>query len=171
MHIVMHAAGKITLFFCAGAIYTAHHKTEIHQLDGIGKLMPFTMAAFFIGAVSVTGLPPLGGTWSKVYLVLGGLEAGHWFVAAALMLSSLLNVAYLMPIVGKAFFPLHAVTGDPGGPTSEAPRERAEAPWFCVVPLCITAAMCFVLFFFAGELASVLGEAFAVPTKAQGGRS
>ncbi|MFT5392309.1 MAG: multicomponent Na+:H+ antiporter subunit D [Gammaproteobacteria bacterium] len=180
MHIVMHAAGKITLFFCAGAIYTAHHKTEINQLDGIGKLMPFTMAAFFVGALSVTGLPPLAGTWSKVYLALGGLEAGHLFVVAVLMLSSLLNVAYLMPIVGRAFFPLHprpregssvgsGESPGAGSPqSSSSPAERAEAPWLCVAPLCITATLCVVLFFFADELVAVLSEAFAAPASTSG---
>lgn len=154
MHIVMHAAGKITLFFCAGAIYTAQHKKEIPELDGIGRLMPLTMAAFFIGALSVTGLPPFGGAWSKLYLALGGLEAGHWFVVAVLMLSSLLNVAYLLPIVGRAFF-------RPG--TEPQATVVKEAPGFCVVPLCITAALCFVLFFFASDIADALSEAFADP--------
>ena len=159
MHIVMHAAGKITLFFCAGAIYTAHHKTEIAQLDGIGRLMPFTMGAFFLGALSVTGLPPLGGTWSKVYLGLGGLEAGEWFVVGVLMLSSLLNVAYLLPIVARAFF------ARPSGAQTEAYAEGqiAEAPKFCVVPLCITAVLCVVLFFFASDIADALAEAFSAP--------
>ena len=57
LHIVMHAVGKITLFFCAGAIYVAHHKSEISDLDGIGKLMPFTMGAFFLASLSIIGLP------------------------------------------------------------------------------------------------------------------
>ena len=121
--------------------------------------MPFTMGAFFIGALSVTGLPPFGGTWSKVYLALGGLEAGDWFVVAVLMLSSLLNVAYLLPIVGRAFF----ARGNADGEGASQPPEIAEAPRFCVVPLCITASLCFVLFFFASDIAAALAEAFAVP--------
>ena len=64
MHIVMHAVGKITLFMCAGAIYVAHHKTQISDLDGIGRKMPFTMFAFFIASLSIIGLPPFGGVWS-----------------------------------------------------------------------------------------------------------
>ena len=167
MHIVMHAAGKITLFFCAGAIYTAHHKTEINQLDGIGRRMPFTMAAFFVAALSVIGLPPLGGAWSKLYLALGGLEGGHGFVLAVLMSSTLLNVAYLMPIVGRAFFPLHPRTRGDG-----SPEGIAEAPKLCVIPLGITAALCVVLFFLAGDLEAMLSELFqaAPPVPlAQGG--
>jgi multicomponent Na+:H+ antiporter subunit D len=174
MHIVMHAAGKITLFFCAGAIYTAHHKTEIGQLDGIGRVMPFTMAAFFLGALSVTGLPPLGGAWSKMYLALGGLDGGYWFVVAALMISSLLNIAYLMPIVAAAFFPLRkraqSVGAAAAGDDHPLPDHRAEAPVWCVVPLCITAAMSVALFFCAGPLEAVLADAFAVPPAVTVGR-
>jgi multicomponent Na+:H+ antiporter subunit D len=167
MHIVMHAAGKITLFFCAGAIYTAHHKTEIDQLDGIGRVMPFTMAAFFVGALSVTGLPPLGGAWSKLYLALGGLDGGYWFVVAALMISSLLNIAYLMPIVAAAFFPNRRIAKSAGaaaaGDDRPLPDRRAEAPLWCVVPLCLTAALSVALFFFAGPLEAMLADAFAAP--------
>ena len=154
MHILMHAFGKITLFFVAGAIHTATHKTEISQLNGIGRTMPFTMVAFFIGALSIIGLPPLGGAWSKMYIALGGMDGDYWFVLAALMLSSLLNIAYLMPIVIKAFF-LPADSENNNTELAEindkydnSLRNRiAEAPWFCVIPLCFTALACFILFF------------------------
>ena len=69
----MHAAGKITLFFCAGAIMVASHKTEISDMKGIGRQMPFTMFAFFIASLSIIVLPPLGGEWSKWYRVLGAV--------------------------------------------------------------------------------------------------
>ncbi|MCP3692916.1 MAG: monovalent cation/H+ antiporter subunit D family protein, partial [Planctomycetaceae bacterium] len=68
MHIAMHACGKITLFFCAGAIYVAAHKTEISDMRGIGRVMPVTLFAFLLGSISVIGLPPFGGSWSKWYL-------------------------------------------------------------------------------------------------------
>ena len=80
MQIAMHAAGKITLFFCAGAIYTAHHLTEVSQMAGIGRKMPVTMLAFLIGSLSIIGLPPLGGSWSKWTLALGALDAGYVIV-------------------------------------------------------------------------------------------
>ncbi len=142
LHIVMHAVGKITLFFCAGAIYVAHHKTEVSELDGIGRLMPITMVAFLLGSLSIIGLPPLGGTWSKWYLALGALEAHYQFAVAVLMISSLLNIAYLIPIVTRAFFkPLPGVADDAKVPV-------AEAPWPCVFALSLTAAGCVALFFF-----------------------
>ncbi|MEO1206936.1 MAG: monovalent cation/H+ antiporter subunit D family protein [Pseudomonadota bacterium] len=149
LHIVMHAVGKITLFFCAGAIYVAHKKTEISQLDGIGRLMPFTMAAFLIASLSLIGLPPFGGTWSKWFLALGALDSQYQFAVAVFMISSLLNVAYLMPIVMRAFFkPL------PGVETG-TPVKMAEAPLTCVVPLCLTAIGCLVLFFVAEPVADL----------------
>ena len=76
MHIAMHAFGKITLFFCAGAIMVATHKTEISQMHGLGRRMPFTFIAFGIAALSIIGLPPLGGAWSKWQLALGAAETG-----------------------------------------------------------------------------------------------
>ena len=97
MHIAMHAFGKITLFFCAGAIMVASHKTEISQMRGLGWRMPFTFAAFLLGALSVIGLPPLGGSWSKWYIALGAADAEQLVFIAVLMISSLLNVAYLIP--------------------------------------------------------------------------
>ncbi len=157
LHIVMHAAGKITLFFCAGAIYVAHKKTEITELDGIGRLMPFTMIAFLIGSLSIIGLPPFGGTWSKWFIGLGALDAGQTFAVAVLMISSLLNVAYLLPIVGRAFFrPLPGVAAD-------QPVAIAEAPLACVVPLSLTALSCLVLFFTAEPIADLV--ALAVETE------
>ena len=93
MHIAMHAAGKITLFFCAGAIYLASQKTLVSELDGLGRAMPITMGAFLVASLSIIGLPPLGGSWSKWYLLLGALEAEQMLAVGALMLSSVLSVA------------------------------------------------------------------------------
>ena len=121
LQIAMHAAGKITLFFCAGAIYTAHHLTEVSQMTGIGRKMPITMLAFLVGSLSIIGLPPFGGAWSKWTLALGALDAGYVIVVGVLMLSSLLSVAYLLPIVARGFFlpppgaPDGRRTGDRGG--------------------------------------------------------
>jgi len=144
MHIAMHAFGKITLFFCAGAIYVAAHKTEISDMRGIGRIMPVTMFAFLLGSISIIGLPPFGGSWSKWYLALGTAEARQLPLMAVLMISSLLNIAYLMPIVVRGFFfaPL-------GGP--EKPQVK-EAPLLCVVPLCVTAVAGIALFFFADKI-------------------
>ena len=144
MHLVMHAFGKITLFFCAGAIELALQKKRVSEMGGIGRAMPFTMIAFLIGSLSVIGLPPLGGMWSKWYLGLGSLEGGHYVVLAVLMVSSLLNIAYLLPIPIRAFF---AKAENPAGPD-----RIKEAPWPCVAAPMATAIGCIVLFFYPEPL-------------------
>ena len=103
MHIATHAVGKITLFFCAGAIYVATGKKYVSQLSGIGRQMPFTMTAFTLGSLSIIGLPPFCGAWSKWYLFLGGMDAKQYVLVGILIASSLLNIAYLVPITIKAF--------------------------------------------------------------------
>ena len=104
LHIVMHAAGKITLFFCAGAIYVQAHLTKISDLDGQGREMPWVFAAFFVGALSIIGIPPLGGSWSKFMLMVGAADAGYIAILVVLGLSSLLNVYYLLEPLSRAFF-------------------------------------------------------------------
>jgi multicomponent Na+:H+ antiporter subunit D len=160
--------GKITLFFCAGAIYTATRKTEVSQMAGLGRVMPFTFGAFSIGALSIIGLPPLGGSWSKWYLMLGAADADQLVLIAVLMISSLLNVAYLIPIVARGFFlpanePRPASAGAAAAPAPKGGLSGIrEAPWLCVVPLCLTALGSLALFFFADPLYRLL-EPIAPP--------
>lgn len=153
MHIAMHAFGKITLFFCAGAILVTLHKTRVSELRGIGWQMPVTMLAFLIGAMSIIGLPPGGGTWSKWFLMTGALDSGHVMLMGVLMLSSLLNIVYLMPIPIMAFFPADS--------EGEVRPGLKEAPWPCLLALSFTALMSIVLFFYPQplfELASAILE-------------
>jgi multicomponent Na+:H+ antiporter subunit D len=157
----MHAVGKITLFFCAGAIYTATHKTEVSELDGLGRLMPFTFGAFLLGALSIIGLPPFGGSWSKWYLMLGAADAGQLIMIAVLMASSLLNIAYLLPVVARGFFlPAPAVPEPAMAPGTEVGRidwgQLQEAPLYCVAPLCLTGVGCLLLFFYADDIYRLL---------------
>ena len=104
IHITNHAFSKITLFFCAGSIYVSSHKTEVSQLNGIGKKMPWTMAAFTIATLSMIGIPPVSGFITKWYLVIGAVERHSLPVLTLLLASSFLNAAYFAPIVYKAFF-------------------------------------------------------------------
>ncbi|MDH5672495.1 MAG: proton-conducting transporter membrane subunit [Myxococcales bacterium] len=170
MHIAMHAVGKITLFFCAGAIYVAAHKTEISTMNGIGRRMPFTMGAFLIGSLSIIGLPPLGGSWSKWYLALGAAEGHNEIFILVLMLSSLLSIGYLMPVVVRAFFyepepdahhgehAEHAEHGghDEHGHHAEHGEGMHEAPFLCVAPICAAAVGCVALFFTSQYLHALL---------------
>ena len=140
LHIAMHAFGKITLFFCAGAIFVATGRKYISEMVGIGKRMPVTMTAFFIGALSVIGLPPTGGFISKWWLVLGTLQGDQWLWLVVLLFSSLLNAAYFLPIVYRAFFCTAEESKFEGG--------MKEAPPWCVVPLVATAIGSLALFFY-----------------------
>ena len=146
MHIVMHAVGKITLFFCAGAIYVGAHKKNISDMRGLGRAMPLTFAAFLVASISIIGLPPGGGAWSKWFLAVGCVEADQAWLMGALMISSLLNIAYLVPIPIRAFMT----------PEGETPQKWHEAPMMCVVPLCITAVGSVALMFFADSIYQVL---------------
>ncbi len=141
LHIAAHAVSKITLFFAAGAIYTAAHKTEVSQLNGIGRRMPWTMTAFTIGALSLIGIPPAVGFLGKWFIFMGAAGSGQYFAMAVIIGSTLLNIAYFMPIVYAAFFK------QPDDADSE--HAHGEAPWPMVVALTLTAALTIALFFFA----------------------
>jgi len=150
LHIATHAFGKITLFFCAGAILVAAHKTDISQLDGMGRVMPFTFGAFLIGSLSLIGLPPFGGLWSKWLLIEGALDTQQWILVAVFATSTLLNIAYLLPIPFRAFF----------RPLPEGASSRLhEAPMACLVAIAITSAGCVVLFFAPDPLIDLLARA------------
>ncbi len=147
LHILMHALGKITLFFVAGAIYVVAHKTEVSQLDGLGRRMPFTFGAFCIASLSIIGLPPFGGAWSKWFLIQGAFDAGEPWMVVVFMVSSLLSIGYLMPIVARAFF----------RPLPEGEEQGLDdAPLLMLLPLCTTALACFVIFFYADDVYRLL---------------
>ncbi len=133
-YITGHALSKITLFLCAGSIYVSAHKTEVSQLSGLGKQMPWTMGAFGVASLSIVGIPPASGFVSKWYLVIGSVERGNLGLLGVLLASSLLSAAYLGPIVYKAYFE----------ESTESHRQIREVPWM-VVPLVLTAAASFLL--------------------------
>jgi multicomponent Na+:H+ antiporter subunit D len=143
VHIVAHAFGKITLFFAAGAIYTAAKKTELHQLRGIAWRMPWTMGAFTIGALSMIGVPPTGGFVSKWYILAGAFQADNYIAIAAIIASTALNAAYFLPIIFMAWF----LKED-----TPPPSEHGEAPFAAVFALTITALLTLAFFFFNGPV-------------------
>ncbi|NOZ76239.1 MAG: monovalent cation/H+ antiporter subunit D family protein [Euryarchaeota archaeon] len=158
LHILSHAFGKITLFFCAGAIFVATQKKNISEMAGIGWKMPITMTAFSIGALSMIGMPPAVGFLSKWYMALGTIQEPTRLVFLAVLLASaILNAGYFFPVIYTAFFkPL---------PEGEEPGFK-EAPMFCVVPLSITAIGTIVFLFYPGvflELARMAVEALGGP--------
>jgi multicomponent Na+:H+ antiporter subunit D len=143
IHMVAHAFGKITLFFAAGAIYVASKKTELPQLAGIGRRMPWTMAAFTIGALSMIGVPPTGGFVSKWYILAGAFESNNYVAIFTIIASTVLNAAYFLPIIYAAWFSREAA-GDV--------VEHGEAPWPAVFALTVTAALTILFFLFHGPV-------------------
>jgi multicomponent Na+:H+ antiporter subunit D len=154
LHIAAHAVSKITLFFAAGAIYTAAHKTEVSQLDGIGRRMPLTMIAFTIGALSLIGVPPTIGFLSKWFMLQGVVQSGQYFVLAVFFISTLLNVAYFLPIVHAAFFR--------AGPDHDPCADHGEAPWPMVLALGLTAFTTIALFWFVAPILELARQLAAV---------
>jgi len=154
LHVAVHAFGKITLFMAAGAIYTAAHKTNVSQLDGIGRRMPWTMGAFAIGAISMIGLPPAAGFLSKWYMLLGALDVGQWFAVVIIIASTLLNAAYFLPIIYAAF--LKPEVDDGHGHHGQG-AGHGEAPLPIVIALVTTAAATILLFLFPGPTLQLAG--------------
>ena len=140
MHIIMHAAGKITLFFVAGAIYVGAKLTKISDLDGQGYKMPWMFAAFFIGSLSIIGVPPLGGSWSKFLLMLGAVDSGFIIVIFVLCISTFLNVYYLLEIPARAFF------------KSSKKEINPRIPILAALPPIFTAVITVLLFFYPHHL-------------------
>lgn len=130
MHIAAHATMKITLFFSAGAIYVNLHRTEISNLNGIAKVMPWTMAAFAIGSIGLAGTPPINGFLSKWNIIMGSFEGDMIVPALILIFSGVLNAGYFFPILYRAYFK-----------EGEGLENYGEASSFMVVPIVITASL------------------------------
>lgn len=142
MHIAAHAVSKITLFFAAGSIYTASHLTEVSQLDGIGRRMPWTMGAFTVGALSMIGVPPTAGFLGKWFMLTGAMNSGQWVAVGVIVVSTLLNAGYFLPIVVNAFFK---------APGSDVKKHvHGEAPVPVVIALTATAIGTVLLFCLPG---------------------
>ncbi len=133
IHIVNHAFSKITLFFCAGAIYVAAHKKNISEMEGLGKIMPFTFGAFAIASLSMIGAPPVAGFVSKWKLLVGSVQAHQIGILLILLTSTLLNAAYFLPVTYRAFFGKR--------PAEESSSGIKEAPLSMLIPILIA---CFI---------------------------
>lgn len=142
LHIANHAFAKITLFFCAGAIYVVTRKKKISEMHGLGRAMPWTFAAFAIASLSMIGVPGVAGFVTKWHLLLGAWDAGSMGIILILLTSTLLNAAYFAPIAYHAFF------SKPENASS--PTVYKEASPLMVVPLVITALISVLIGIFPG---------------------
>jgi len=153
IHIANHAFSKITLFFCAGAIYVATHKKNISEMGGLARSMPFTFGAFAVASLSMIGAPPVAGFVTKWELLVGTIESGSLGIIFVLLASTLLNVGYFAPVAYKAFFGKR--------PAGEPYVGIREAPLSMVIPLC-TASLISVIIgiypnFFMNLVKAVIG--------------
>ncbi|ANB02563.1 complex I subunit 5 family protein [Ectothiorhodospira sp. BSL-9] len=142
-HLIHQGIMKITLFMVAGNLAEGRGIKKVSQMNGVGLAMPGSMAAFTLAALGMIGLPPLAGFVSKWYLAAGGLQAGQGWVIPLLLGSSLLNAAYFLPMIHRAWFR----TPD------TAPQQglvRRRIGWMLAAPPIATAALVLI----AGGLAN-----------------
>jgi multicomponent Na+:H+ antiporter subunit D len=152
VHLVHQGVMKITLFFCAGILSETLEVKKVSEMGGVARRMPLTMLAFSVAALGMIGLPPIAGFASKWYLGVGALDAGAWWVIPVLLVSSALNAAYFLPILGTAWF------REPNARWRDAGRDRwLEADWRLVAPAVLTAAVALAAGLFAGSPQSPLG--------------
>jgi multicomponent Na+:H+ antiporter subunit D len=137
IHIVNHAFSKITLFFCAGAIYIAAHKKDISDMGGLGKTMPFTFGAFGVASLSMIGAPPVAGFITKWNLLVGSIQAHQIGILLILIASTMLNVGYFAPVTIKAFFGKR--------PEGETYQGIKEAPLSMLIPILIACTISVLL--------------------------
>ena len=161
-HLLSHAFGKITLFFAAGSIYTSLHKTEIKEMRGIFYQMPITMICFALGAFSMIGLPPTVGLLSKWFIITGAVDAQDFFVLSILILSTILNASYFLPIIYDAFLrkPLGYEMYGEKKESNEFYHYRylgnSEAPVFILIAICCTATGILLISFLAEHISYFL---------------
>ena len=147
VHLIHQGIMKITLFLCAGNFAEGHGVKKISQMNGMGRLMPVSMLLFTIAAFGMIGVPPLAGFVSKWYLGAGALDAGRTWVIAILLGSSLLNAAYFLPIIYRAWFlPL----------PSEGVTPMRRVGWMLLLPPAATALLVVLSGVFAGAPVSPL---------------
>lgn len=144
VHLVHQGVMKITMFFCAGNLAHRANITRVSQMFGVGRSMPWTMGAFTVAAFGMIGVPPLAGFISKWYLGIGALQSGHVGMLVVLLLSSVLNAGYFLPIIYRAWF-------EQNSQESVASVEGINSHgWSLVIPPLVTAFMAITMGVFAG---------------------
>ncbi|HRY75450.1 MAG TPA: Na(+)/H(+) antiporter subunit D [Methanoregulaceae archaeon] len=135
-----HALGKLCMFFVAGAVAVETGKTRISELDGLGRKMPYEFIAFTLAALSMAGLPPMAGFIAKWYLSvgIGAGYTGEWWMLLILVGASVLNLAYFLPVIMRAFFP-------------ECVTDIPRVHWTLRGPVILTAAGAVVLGFWTSS--------------------
>ena len=151
VHIVHQGIMKITLFLCAGNLAETLSIHRINEMKGTGRRMPLTMSAFTIAAFGMIGVPPMAGFITKWYLGTGAVQAGQSWVIGVLVLSSLLNAAYFLPIIYSAWF-----EEPPVSLHEERRQGRLETGLLLLLPPLVTAFLSILIGLFAGAAFSPL---------------
>ncbi len=164
VHLIHQGIQKVTLFYCAGNLAKQLGVTRISEMRGVGRRMPLTMGAFTVAALGMIGIPPTAGFVTKWHLGLGGLEAGQGWVIWVLLLSSVLNAAYFLPVIARIWF-LRVEGERPGAPTLERDLERD--PWL-VLPAVATGLSVLLAGLLAGAPLSPLSWAASIAQEVAG---
>ncbi len=131
VHLFNHAMMKGGLFLALGCVVLRLGSAQLESLEGLGRRMPLTMFAFVLGGLSLIGVPLTAGFISKWVLVQAALERGNWFVAAVILLGSLLAIVYIWRVVEVAYF-RPAPEGDAAAKIVEAPLSMLIPTWVLI---------------------------------------
>lgn len=152
LHVMSHASAKGCLFLCAGVFIYKYGKRNVDELVGIGKQMPIVMWCFLLAALSLVGIPPMGGFLSKWVIALSAADDGMGVLSilpiVILLISALLTAGYLFPVVFKAFFP---------GKDAEVSEEKDEAPWLMTVPMMLLCGVSLVMGLYGIQILEAIG--------------
>lgn len=147
-HMAFHAFMKICSFFCAGAIMHQTEKHYIHELDGLGKKMPWVFGIFTVSSLALMGVPGLAGFISKWNLARAAVESGNkmaYFGIGCLLISALLTAIYMLSIVVRAFFP-------PQDFDEKTIEGFSDPNWKMLLPLFVFAAVIIAFGLFSSPL-------------------
>ena len=160
IHILNHALMKGTLFLVVGVVVYRTGIEDISGLRGMGKKMPFTMAAFTIGALSMIGVPLTVGFVSKWYLALGALDADMWYLIPVILLSSLLTAIYFWRVVEGIYFH-RPISIDPEAACTDNFYSKCidRTPTTMAVPVFVLAGLCIVFGIIAYVPVNLAGSA------------
>jgi multicomponent Na+:H+ antiporter subunit D len=157
LHIVNDAAMTFCVFLAAAAIIKKIGSDAIDDMQGLFKKMPVTMAVFVVAGLSIIGVPPTCGFFSKWYLISGAIAAGQYGFMAALLLSSLINLVLFFRVFEIAYFePFDAHHGGPHEGHGLLISKVQEAPLEMLAPLVVTALLLFALGIYAGDIVSLI---------------
>jgi multicomponent Na+:H+ antiporter subunit D len=148
LHILNHALMKGCLFMVSGSLMFRRGMRNIFRLRGVHRVMPWTMAAFVIAALSMIGIPPTAGFFSKWYLLLGTIDASQWALSAVILISSLLNAVYFFRVIENAYLEPNHDHHD----HSDETEAGGEAPMSMLIPTLIMAAAIILVGLASGKI-------------------